>query len=263
MPRPDSLPWMESADAKLASASTHLTAFRSGADKYLKDARPKFIRKTSLAETEHWLVFYVEDSIPPIELSTIMGDILYNLRSALDSLICGLVHTRRPHARCRGSFPIQDDPEVYREVRREALRGVPKEARLIVDGLQPFCRPENSRQLDPFWILNALCNRDKHQSALFTLCYHRNVQLLIPRKDGSGVYVKLPRNVYAGDPGTVPLPGPPSAVEDPVAIKIMGKSVLTFREDGPWVDRSVEDVLDTCLRYVEDRVIPRFVPFFK
>ena len=52
---------------------------------YVEQARPYFIRKVNREETEHWMVFYDEDPIPPIELSVLIGDFLYNLRSALDS----------------------------------------------------------------------------------------------------------------------------------------------------------------------------------
>jgi hypothetical protein len=37
---------------------------------------------------------------------------------------------------------------------------------------------------------------------------------------------------------------------------------VRFREDGSWGDRSVNEVLFTCMEYVENRVIARFKPFF-
>ena len=254
---------MESVDAKIARAKEHLHVFDRDAKSYMEKARPRFIRKTNLAQTEHWLSFYVEDPFPPIELSAIVGDCLYNLRSALDCLVCGLVRTRNHSSSCAGrQFPIFTESAEYLAARRSYLRGVPKPARTLIDGLQPWCRPEGTRHLDPLWILNELCRRDKHRAALLTLCYHKDVELLMPLKNGTTLLVKLAQDIYAGNPDTIGLPGSPDSMDDNVNMKIAGRSVLTFRDEGPWGDRSVDEILITCLQYVEDRVVPRFKPFF-
>jgi hypothetical protein len=60
----------------------------------------------------------------------------------------------------------------------------------------------------------------------------------------------------------IPLAISPASVIPDARVEAVGTSVLAFREEGPWSDRPVLEVLATCLRYVEDNVIIRFRPFF-
>jgi len=263
MPLPDSLPWMESVDAKVRRARTHLDSFYVEATKYAEKARPQFIRKTNHDRTAHCLVFYVEDPHPPIELSVIVGDFLHNLRSALDSLICGLVHKTRPTSTCSGrQFPISNNRDQYLKERRGLLRGIPAAAVAVVDSLQPHCRPESSIEFDPLWILKTLNNHDKHRTAHLALCYSKDVELMIPLKNGASWWVQLDRDHYAGEVDTVSLGCPPDLVADDLKVQIKGRTVLMLRSQEPWANRPVHQLLETCLRHVEDRVIPKFTPFF-
>lgn len=256
-----SLPWLESTDAKLARARVHLKEFQEEAAKYSQSARPEFIRKTNVEQTEHWLVFFVKEPNPPLSLATVIGDYLFNLRSALDSLVCGLVRKQNPSLDCeKNQFPIFDVPKTYADLKHKHLADVPGAAHKLFDELQPFRRPDP--HLDPLWILNRLCNIDKHRSIHLTLCYHRDLRLAIPLKDGRTLYVELPRNSYAGEVGTVPLPGHPDSVDDNAHVRIMGRTVLVFRDSEMMSERPVEEILSACLDYVEGWVLPKFRPLF-
>ena len=103
---------MESVDAKIVRAKKHLSAFQVDAAKFMEEARPTFLRKVNHERTDHWLVVHSKDPFPPIDLSTVIGDVLHNLRSALDNLICGLVRTGNPRGSCSGQFPIFKDGDV-------------------------------------------------------------------------------------------------------------------------------------------------------
>jgi hypothetical protein len=255
---------MESVDAKIARARVHLSTFETDVGKFIEQARPRFIRKVDHESTKHWLVFFVEDPYPPIELSVVIGDFLHNLRSALDNLICGLVRKGNPTSTCSGrQFPIFIDRDKYLAKRSRMLKGVPKEACTLIDGLQPQCRPETTRELDPLWILNTLCNRDKHRAANLTFCVNKNVELLVPLRNGSALHIKLPQILYADQVTPVMLPGDPSLIEDNVQVQIRGRSSVNFRSTDQWAERSVDELLVTCLQYVEDRIIPSFKPYFR
>lgn len=264
MPLNNSLPWMESVDAKIARAKEHLSTFETEAETFLQTTRPRFIRKTSTDNTSHWLVFFTEDPFPPIRLSILVGELFYNLRSALDNLVCGLIRKQDQHDPCEGTeFPIFVDAEKYDKKRDRLLRGVPRAACDVINELQPHRRPENTREMDPLWILHTLCNRDKHRAVNIALCCHRNLQLAIPRRDGTQLIVRTTETYYASEPQTINLPGDPSTIEDNVNIQIAGKTILVFGSEGPWSDRAVDDVLRTCLRHVEERVVERLKPFFQ
>jgi hypothetical protein len=264
MPLPDSLPWMESVDAKVRRAKTHLESFYVEAATYAEKARPTFIRKTNHDRTAHWLVFYVEDPHPPIEISVIVGDFLHNLRSALDSLVCGLVHKTNPTSTCSGrQFPIFTDRDEYLKRRGDMLRGMPAAAVAIVDGVQPHCRPEASVKFDPLWILSTLNNHDKHRTAHLALCYNKDLELMIPlKRDGAFWRVQIDRSLYGGNVETVPLQCDPDLVADDMTVHVSGRTVLMLRSQESWADRPVDQLLVTCLQHVEDRVIPKFKPFF-
>jgi len=249
---------MESADAKLARAKVHLSAFQHDAAVFAERARPEFIRKTDA--DKHWLVYFVKDANPPFALGAVIGDFLFNLRSCLDSTICGLVRRKDRSKECEtNQFPIFDDSLKYQQARDRYLRDVDDDARKVCDQLQPFNRPDAT--LDPLWILNRLCNTDKHRSIHLTLCYHRDMRLLIPMKDGRAIYLELPRDTYAGEVNTAMLPGHPDSVADDAHFKIAGRTVLMFRDSAMMSERPVDEILAACLNYVENHVLPRFVPF--
>jgi hypothetical protein len=61
----------------------------------------------------------------------------------------------------------------------------------------------------------------------------------------------------------VPLVIPPDAAEGGVQMEVKGTHSLIFRDEGPWGDRPVSEILIACSKYVEEHVIPRFKPFFR
>ena len=69
-----------------------------------------FILKTDRHEA--WIVHYIEDSIPPIRFGVLLGECVFNIRSALDNLVCGLIRTADSHAPCKNTqFPHLFHPE--------------------------------------------------------------------------------------------------------------------------------------------------------
>src|SRR5258705_10395795 len=106
MPRPNSLPWMESVDAKIRRANEHLFTFTEEVSKWLRDTKHNFVVKHDPKTGNQWLVCWANYEIPPIYLSAILGDIGFNLRAALDHLACGPVRTPQPASSAAGrQFP--------------------------------------------------------------------------------------------------------------------------------------------------------------
>jgi len=207
----------------------------------------------------------VEDPYPPIRLSAIIGDCLYNMRSALDSLVCGLVRKRWPAKECGRhiQFPVLDGSSKWPSERGRLVNELADDALTLIESLQPYHRPQDALQLDPLWILNHLCNLDKHRSTLLTMCYYRDVELLIPRTDGTTLLVRLPKTIYAEQADTIPLPGPLSSMPDNMTVKIKGRTDFNSRLSGRLGERPAYEILLASLQYVEERVIPRFKPLFR
>jgi hypothetical protein len=262
VPLPKSLPWMESVDAKLVRAHEHLDALESAIREYQKGTKRTLILKLNPEQTTVKLMTWVDDPYPPIRISTLIGDCVFNTRAALDNLICGLVRIGRPASTCGGRrFPIVATADEW-DQSTSSLRGVPGEARRVVKAVQPFNRPQGSEQIDPLNILNTLRNRDTHRAALLTSGYSKNTRFAIHTNEGKVLYVTSDRPLFGEGFDEIPLAIPPASVIPDARVEAVGTTVLAFREEGPRNDRAVLDVLTTCLRYVEDNVIMRFRPFF-
>src|SRR5687768_15078261 len=115
MPLPNSLPWMESVDAKISRAHEHLGVVYDEIRTFLDTTKYNLVIKVDEDRREMSVVYWVEDPHPPIRLSTIIGDCVFNMRAALDNLVCGLIRTKDPLCRClRRRFPIYADRDEYK-----------------------------------------------------------------------------------------------------------------------------------------------------
>ena len=252
---------MESVDAKIIRAQEHLKAFTAEALAFLKSAVHRTVLKVDGQNA--WLVYWIEDPIPPIRLSTIVGDCVFNMRSALDNLVCGLVRTKQPDGLCQNiKFPIFSLVDHWDKHWRSNLNGVPVDAQTIIKGLQPCFRPNGYTDKDPLLVLNKLSNIDKHRAILLTTVYDRNVRFVVHANDGAVHTVTIEGRIHAGQPATIPLRIHPSRLVPKVKVQTEGTGVIAFQEGGPWDERPVSDVLVSCLQYIEERVIARFKPFF-
>jgi hypothetical protein len=87
MPRPNSLPWMGSADAKMIRAHENIEGIAREINEWFASIKVNIILKTSPVSPLPWLVVYAEDYIPPIRLSVLIGECVHNMRSAIDNLL--------------------------------------------------------------------------------------------------------------------------------------------------------------------------------
>jgi hypothetical protein len=112
------------------------------------------------------LIYYIVKAEPiPVEAALIAGDVLQNLRSALDYLVCALVRAKGKSDE-RSAFPISDQEPVSNEQKARfntKIDGMGDEAKEIIRGIKPYKGGD-----DILWSLHALNNRDKHR-LLFTV----------------------------------------------------------------------------------------------
>jgi len=211
MPMPNSLPWMESVDAKMIRAHEHLETLEKEISEYLSTIKPTIVLKTAPKEPWPWLVMWVTDYIPPIRLSVLLGDCVHNMRSALDNLICGLARTVDPSCACKGTaFPYSENEKAFDANMKRDLAGVPIDAQKIIKQLQPWC--DTSPSPNPLLMLNKLSNIDKHRSCNFALTYNRNTGFRIHGNDGTILEVSSHGPLYLGEPQTITLPIKPASV---------------------------------------------------
>lgn len=93
----------------------------------------------------------------------IAGDVIQNLRAALDQLVWGISD---PAARgTHTAFPIYLDEDAYRDNSPRKIEGVTERGRGLIDGWQPYHWKAKAADR-PLAILQQLSNLDKHRSLL-------------------------------------------------------------------------------------------------
>ena len=261
MPLPDSLPWMESVDAKMVRAKEHIDALHAEASRFLQGLKRNFVLKSN--EHEVWIVHYIDDSIPPIRLGVLLGECVFNIRSALDNLVCGLIRTTNSHSPCKGTqFPICSTVQLWGKNWRQYLNGVEPAAQRLIRDLQPCFRMTAAPVNDQLSILNVLCNNDKHRAVTLTLAYSHDFALRVRTNDGEVYACRATVPLYAGDIYTIPLDLAPASVQPGASLEALGSDVLIIREVGPWGQLPVWDVLNNLHEYVEAHVVVPLKPFF-
>lgn len=113
---------------------------------------------------------------PDPEWEITIGEIAYQVRSALDQLVTQMVILQGGDADShKGGFPIFTNGDDYWDLnvragggkkvnRRYVLtKGISTKHRTFIDSLQPYQRGRRMAKHDPLAVLNDLCNGDKHR----------------------------------------------------------------------------------------------------
>lgn len=101
---------------------------------------------------------------PPHEIGLIAGDVIHNLRSALDHLAFQLMLANNQVPDKHTCFPIFDDGPTYNANRARRVRGMAQAAIHGIDAAKPYEGGTNE-----LWCLHRLDIADKHHSLLVTL----------------------------------------------------------------------------------------------
>lgn len=107
------------------------------------------------------LVYYLNEVTEvPVELSLTAGDVIQNLRSALDHLAYELwVKEANGQGKSeRVYFPIDKDQASYNKSKADKTQGISRQSLAIIDSLSPYQGGN-----DTLWRIHTLNNRDKHR----------------------------------------------------------------------------------------------------
>jgi hypothetical protein len=129
-----------------------------------KASRPYVYRAKCDPETKEIVYSIVEAKDPPPLLSVIAGDVLQNLRTALDYLICATVIGNGKTPSTYTGFPIlKCVPTTKDEIAsfRRKIEGIGQPAENLLDSIKPYKGGDET-----LWRLHRLNNRDKHQLLL-------------------------------------------------------------------------------------------------
>lgn len=156
-------PTLQECRAKLARADHHRGSFERVFDTFLNQDPYSITVDFDPESGWHDFRWKVDQDAPVDELALIFGDILTNLRSALDYLVWQLVVLAGKQPTDRNSFPIVRNLENWRSARSDRLRGV--EDRWIdkLNSLQPY-HSQDAPDLHPLAILDRVNNINKHRA---------------------------------------------------------------------------------------------------
>lgn len=172
--------------AKIDRADEHLDALYSELEAFFE---PYSNRELAYhARDGAWDVILVRpllDEIPPLRLSIICGDVVHNLRSALDHLVWQLVLAEGNKPGKWTSFPIYSDPKDFnlnvrfRKKKRGSgpLEGINPngQAWAAIEGAQPYYAV--NPRANPLSMLNELDVTDKHRSLMLNMLFPREDSL--------------------------------------------------------------------------------------
>jgi hypothetical protein len=179
--------------------------------------KPYVIGTKRNPDTRQLIYYLVSIRDVPARLTLILGDALFNLRSALDHLAYQLVlvgGVMQPNS--QHCFPIvdTDDPSRYETERRRKVTGMRQDAIDAIDALKPYKTGDET-----LWLLHRLNNVDKHRIVLAVFSRFRSLDL------GGYVFRQMQRQ-FSGDPNFAHLVAGPA----PEAFFREGGKVMPLKE---------------------------------
>lgn len=181
---------------KIERAYEHINNVQAEAVAFAK-ANPYNIRQEYDEKAGQLVLLFTHCVDLPPRLSILIGEALYQARSALDHLVWQLIiHNEQPPPPKSG-FPIFTTPDGYKSRGKPMVKGMAASAEARIQSLQPYCRG-TAFQDDPLWILQEMNNADKHRLLVLTRMFiggGTGVEGEITFENGltlsSGAFVKL------------------------------------------------------------------------
>jgi hypothetical protein len=267
------------AVGKVLRAQRHAEEFKAAQGRYFAD-QPYRLSQQLHPEGPYkvfrgWVVKW-----PPEELSLILGDIMQDLRAALDHLAWALSVNVPKSAESKIYFPVYECREAY-ERRTKGGRPDPRSglfkvqymsarAREIIETLQPYRRGDD-RALHPLWTINELARIDRHQSLNILGMFNQGEVRIERRPKGEydHRYVPIeqvlpllarerafpPPHVSGTVVGMVPFDPDPE-----MDVYLDASFDVAFAPDPPGYGRFVLPTVAECARYVITDVLTPLLP---
>ena len=148
---------MQGPNAKLDRANEHVALFEREIRSLVNPYSYNVVVETDeLTGNLNWR-FKGPQPVVPLRLSTIVGDAIFNFRSALDQIVWQLVLANNNQPSWKNNFPIFIAHE-FDVKKKDSLKGVSEAAIEIIKGCEP--KPGNNWEL---LFLPNLNNIDKHR----------------------------------------------------------------------------------------------------
>jgi hypothetical protein len=261
------------ADGKLERANQHLQALKEYIERW-QSSHPYAISEEVDPNTGDDIVRFERIDPPPTDILFLIGDCLYNLRSALDHLIhslavknCGSLSEEQS---VETAFPIYKTQSGFLKRGKGRIKHLAPKAQAIIERLQPY-QAGDAATLQWLWILEKLENIDKHRSLLLTITLNpAEVIIEIPPRSKVSFQVSS----FASIRNALEVPTRVLEAEtqyiryrcvrddDGARVKVNFNPVLYIVfHSSPAEGLEVVSTLETIYKFIATEVLPRLRPF--
>ncbi|HTM55826.1 MAG TPA: hypothetical protein VL175_17495 [Pirellulales bacterium] len=190
------------ARLKLKRANKHIRNLAIAVTAF-KKSRPCKI-STKRNDKGHKLFYVRSLRKVPAEIGAVAGDVLFDLRSALDHIAMQLWIASGSNGKAKDVyFPISKDATEYGPDLARKIKGARPDIVKAIKSIQAY-KGGNGH---PLWVLNELHNIDKHRLLLTVALGHRPMNLapaIVAGYRRAGIRnVGFPADFYLGRPGTL------------------------------------------------------------
>lgn len=248
----------------------HLAKLQREVDEYVHDSHARFDHLYD-ADCCQFAAVLRADYAPPLSIGATVGDVLHNLRSALDNVTWHVVtnFTPKPKDSHKVYFPITQEEPTFDADAPSRLPGVPPDVVAVFRQLQPWYRRVQARdilgakqvpkkgdqadvRLQPLSALSRLSNDDKHRTIHPLAVYGGDLHWIgIP--DGGRVAC-LPGDPPPWGPGDVVVRWQLEEDADPKAYDPHGDVVLALEQGDSGSPASVLEILNRLVSEVRHTV---------
>lgn len=161
---PKPTPQLDGCRLKVNRATEHIGALNALVGAFI-DKKPYGLGFRSDMKADELVLTISIREDPPAEIGLVIGDVVHNLASCLDHLVCALAVQNG--ADCdRTMFPIHTDPAMFASQSPRRIKGLAAAAQARIEALQPFKTRPAAPNLSRLAILYDLDRIDKHRVLL-------------------------------------------------------------------------------------------------
>lgn len=247
---------------KLERAEKHLTEVEGMIAEYVS-RHPYEVGKGMENDEGRSVRFLRFTEQPDNMLAVVIGDVIHNVRSALNHLAVACVP--REKRRRRVQFPIFDeDPATIEDLERrkatldawkKQTKGMIPEARAALQTLQPYNSGFDNKTLHGLTIVEELSNTDKHRELVVTGSGLRNP---VVRKFTNGLALR-PESVVGDVKDGAQITSEPFPREVEMEIEGTVLVVVGMGEKGGYAE--LPSALHTVIRACREGAIPTMIPY--
>jgi len=166
--------------AKIRRAEQQIQMISDEAEGICKDVQQRIVREVREDIDKQVWVYRGGTPNAPISWSVTFGEILYNLRSALDHLIWQLVLANGQCPGRHNAFPITNDAQRWKKTKDNLLSGVSSRHKSMIGYLQPFTGGiDLPFDVSNFKLLRDLSDIEKHRHLIVAF-----IASMGPARDG-------------------------------------------------------------------------------